>query len=82
MQLLTGLHLNILTAFGQSCLDSCAANDFAHDSFGRYLDCYVRLGKVEQILASIGNAPKYHKIDIDNIFITGDHLTFIGNIAS
>ena len=75
------LDLDILTAFGQRCLDRCPADDFTHHRLGSDLDRVIRLGQIEQVLTRIRNAPENNKIDIDDIFIAGDHLAFIGDIA-
>jgi len=40
--------------------------------FGCHFDGIIRLGKIKQILTSIRNTPEHNKIDINDIFVTGE----------
>jgi len=77
--------LNRLAVRGENRLDLVTADDFAHRAFGHRPDGQVLLGSevldVEEKGASVLDDPKDREVDVDDVFIAGQHQAFFGHVA-
>ena len=54
------------------------ADHFTDGRFRRVADRFLRVVDVEQESAGIGDLPEYHRLNVDDVLIAGEHQAFRG----
>ncbi len=77
--------LDVLTRAGENGLNFRAADNFAHRAFSNRFDGAFGLFQVEQKFARPSNLradhPEHREIDVDDVFIAGEHQALFRHIA-
>ena len=74
------LLLDFTAALGQGGHDGLFPHNLAQDTFGHGFHRNLRIAHVKQIIPAAFDAPEHNKINIHDVFITGEHHALVRNI--